>query len=54
VDKLNQQDSAHHWRLPNINELESLVDCSQASPTLSQPVLFDNVQGTYGSSSTSM
>ncbi len=54
VDKLDRQDKTRHWRLPNINELESLVDCSQARPALSKPVLFDNVQDTYWSSSTSM
>ncbi|MFV2005439.1 MAG: DUF1566 domain-containing protein [Gammaproteobacteria bacterium] len=54
VNKLNQQQKTHHWRLPNINELESLVDCSQANPALSRPVLFDDLQDTYWSSSTSM
>jgi hypothetical protein len=41
VKKLNQQcsheshpDNSNSWRLPNINELESLVDCSQHSPAL--------------------
>jgi hypothetical protein len=40
--RLLNQDSTHgmhpddskHWRLPNINELKSLVDCSQHSPAL--------------------
>lgn len=54
VDELNQRNNAHNWRLPNINELESLVDCVHSKPALSTPVLFDNVQDVYWSSSTSM
>lgn len=54
VDELNQQDNARKWRLPNINELESLVDCGHSKPALSMPVLFDNLQDVYWSSSTSM
>lgn len=54
VDELNRQDKARHWRLPNINELESLVDCVHSKPALSSPLLFDNVQDFYWSSSTSM
>ena len=54
VDELYQQDNARKWRLPNINELESLVDCAHSKPALSTPVLFDNVQDVYWSSITSM
>ena len=54
VDKLNRQDNARHWRLSNINELESLVDCAHSKPAVSRPLLFDNVQDTYWSFSTSM
>ena len=42
------------WRLPNINELESLVDCSMHSPALSKGHFFTDVQEGYWSSTTSM
>ena len=42
------------WRLPNINELETLVDCSQASPALPENAPFREVQAGYWSSTTSM
>ena len=42
------------WRLPNINELESLVDCSRHSPALPQGHPFDRVREGYWSSTTSM
>ena len=54
VEELNRQDNTSHWRLPNINELESLVDCVHAKPALSRPLVFDNVQDFYWSSSTRM
>ena len=41
------------WRLPNINELESLVDCAHAAPALPQPAPFDKVREAYWSSTTS-
>lgn len=41
------------WRLPNINELESLVDCSMHSPSLPAGHPFQNVQEGYWSSTTS-
>ncbi len=41
------------WRLPNINELESLVDCSQHTPALSVPNPFQRVREFYWSSTTS-
>lgn len=42
------------WRLPNINELESLVDCSAHSPALPAGHPFRNVREGYWSSTTSM
>jgi hypothetical protein len=42
------------WRLPNINELESLVDCSTHSPALPEKHPFRNMQEGYWSSTTSM
>jgi hypothetical protein len=42
------------WRLPNINELESLVDCSTHSPALPEGHPFGDVQEGYWSSTTSM
>ena len=41
------------WRLPNINELASLVDCSTHSPALSQCHPFTGLQDGYWSSTTS-
>ncbi len=42
------------WRLPNINELESLVDCSRHSPALPEGHPFIEVREGYWSSTTSM
>lgn len=41
------------WRLPNINELESLVDCSRHSPALQAGHPFSGVRDVYWSSTTS-
>jgi hypothetical protein len=41
------------WRLPTINELESLVDCSQHTPALPTAHPFENVRDVYWSSTTS-
>ena len=41
------------WRLPNINELELLVDASRALPALPADAPFRNVQAGYWSSTTS-
>lgn len=41
------------WRLPNINELESLVDCDAHSPALPEGHPFENVRAGYWSSTTS-
>lgn len=43
-----------HWRLPNINELESLVDCDAHSPALPVGHPFAGVCDAYWSSTTSM
>ena len=44
----------YSWRLPNINELESPVDCSTHSPALPKGHLFGDVREGYWSSTTSM
>ncbi len=55
VAALNQQSSREQlWRLPNINELESLVDCSRHSPALPQGHPLIHVREGYWSSTTSM
>jgi hypothetical protein len=55
VEKLNQRAKGNAgWRLPNINELESLVDCGMHSPALPQGHPFESVQEFYWSSTTSM
>ncbi len=41
------------WRIPNINELESLVDCSRYGPALPEDHPFQNVQEGYWPSTTS-
>ncbi len=42
------------WRLPNINELESLVDCDSHHPALPRAHPFRSVREVYWSSTTSM
>ncbi len=55
VTDLNRQvGEIYSWRLPNINELESLVDCSTHSPALPPGHPFRNVKEGYWSSTTSM
>jgi hypothetical protein len=55
VAKLNQNAKEKaRWRLPNINELESLVDCGTHSPALPPVHPFDAVREAYWSSTTSM
>jgi hypothetical protein len=55
VAALNKQSSGGLcWRLPNINELETLVDCSRHSPALPQGHPFLDVHEGYWSSTTSM
>ncbi|OIO78698.1 MAG: hypothetical protein COS39_07590 [Hydrogenophilales bacterium CG03_land_8_20_14_0_80_62_28] len=46
--------SAFHWRLPNINELESLVDCDAHGPALPVGHPFAGVSEAYWSSTTSL
>lgn len=41
------------WRLPNINELESLVDCARHSPALPSDHPFEGVHAAYWSATTS-
>lgn len=52
ADELSQREGLP-WRLPNINELESLADASQHSPALPHKHPFANLQQAYWSSSTS-
>jgi hypothetical protein len=48
---LEDGSAAGQWRLPNINELESLIDASSANPALSPGHPFSNVSdGSYWSS----
>ena len=54
VAQLNGAGSAGFWRLPNINELESLVDCERYGPALPDGHLFENVRAFYWSSTTSV
>ncbi len=52
--RLNEQsDVSRGWRLPNINELESLVDCGTHSPALPAGHPFVALQDVYWSSTTS-
>jgi hypothetical protein len=48
-----RQETNLPWRLPSINELESLVDASAHSPALSDARLFTEIQESYWSSTTS-
>ncbi len=54
VDRLALDDPGPGWRLPNINELESLVDAGRASPALPASVPFGQVREGYWSSTTSL
>jgi formylglycine-generating enzyme required for sulfatase activity len=54
VDTLNHAGAENIWRLPTINELESLVDCAAHSPALPSGNPFTDVQDIYWSSTTSM
>jgi hypothetical protein len=50
---LTDHSAAGDWRLPNINELESLIDTSAANPAISAANPFANVSGGIYWSSTS-
>jgi hypothetical protein len=55
VERLNQRaEGKAAWRLPNINELESLVDCGMHSPALPSGHPFTDSQEYYWSSTTSI
>ncbi len=54
VAALNQAGARSDWRLPTLNELESLVDCAAHSPALPIGHPFTNVQDIYWSSTTSL
>lgn len=41
------------WRLPNINELESLIDCAHYAPALPRSHPFTDIRDVYWSSTTS-
>ncbi len=49
---LSDGSTAGQWRMPNVNELESLVDISQSNPALSAGNPFTNVGNAYWSSTT--
>ncbi len=55
VQELNEKAPLEsHWRLPNINELESLVDCDQHDPALPKGHPFSKTSDIYWSSTTSV
>jgi hypothetical protein len=54
VAALNHDGAVVSWRLPTINELESLVDCAAHSPALPSGHPFADVQDIYWSSTTSL
>ncbi len=54
VEQMNQQGDSPDWRLPNINELESLIDCATHSPALPVGYPFDSLEDVYWSSTSSL
>lgn len=52
--ELNREDSNRNWRLPSINELESLIDASRFDPALPAQHPFKDVQPVYWSATTSL
>jgi len=53
VRELNVQGTGPPWRLPNINELESLVDCDRHAPALPIDAVFTDLRDGYWSSTSS-
>ena len=53
IRELENNDPRHSWRLPTINELESLVDAACSSPALPEEHPFLQVRDGYWSSTTS-
>ncbi len=53
IRELNTSDPQHYWRLPTINELESLVDAARHSPALPKEHPFLHLHEGYWSSTTS-
>jgi hypothetical protein len=54
IEALNADAGQRLWRLPNINELEALVDCSRCRPALAAGAgLFDGLGSVCWSSTTS-
>lgn len=54
IQRLNHDSLNGGWRLPNINELESLVDCGCHDPALPESHPFHCTQDVYWSSTTSL
>ena len=54
IEILNEEAEGTGWRLSNINELESVVDCSMHSPALPATHPFREVKEAYWSSTTSI
>jgi hypothetical protein len=54
VAEWKEESGERGWRLPNINELESLVDCSEHHPALPSGHGFTHLREAYWSSTTSM
>jgi hypothetical protein len=55
IHKMNQSNwyGCNHWRLPNIRELESLVDLDRDSPAIFQSFTQSDIKPGYWSSTTS-
>lgn len=53
ISDLNNEDSDHNWRMPNIRELESLTDTSQSFPALQKNNPFTDTGDVYWSSTSS-
>jgi len=51
---LSDESKAGQWRLPNVNELRSLIDYSQFSPAIAKDHPFENVRSSLYWSSTSV